>query len=142
MIAYLGLFGSAFAAATILPMQSEAVLVGLLLTSVHPVLFLVLVATLGNVLGAVVNWYLGRYLLNFQKYRWFPASEQQLTRAQNWYHRYGRWSLLASWVPVVGDPLTVVAGLMREPIGLFLLLVTIAKGGRYLILAGLTLAWF
>ena len=142
MIAYLGLFGSAFAAATILPMQSEAVLVGLLLTATHPVSSLVFVATLGNVLGAVVNWYLGRYLLHFQKYRWFPASDEQLARAGDWYRRYGRWSLLGSWLPIVGDPLTVIAGLMREPIVPFLLLVTIAKGGRYLILAGMTLAWF
>lgn len=141
MIAYLLLFGSAFAAATILPMQSEAVLVSQLLLGAHPAEALVAVATVGNVLGSVVNWYLGRYLLRFQNKRWFPTSEQQIERAQNWYRRFGRWSLLGSWVPIIGDPLTVVAGVMREPLLSFFVLVTIAKAGRYLLLAAATLAW-
>ena len=141
MISYVGLFFSALVAATILPMQSEAVLVGLLVAAAHPVIILIIVATVGNVLGAVINWYLGRYLLRFQEKRWFPSSEYQLERAQNWYRRYGRWSLLGSWLPVVGDPLTVVAGLMREPLIPFLLLVSVAKGARYILLAAVTLAW-
>ncbi|UWR13771.1 YqaA family protein [Sulfitobacter sp. M368] len=141
MIAYIGLFLSALIAATILPMQSEAVLVGLLLGEVHPAMTLLVVATVGNVLGAVINWCLGRYLLRFRDRRWFPCTEAQLARAQSWYRRYGRWSLLGSWLPIVGDPLTVAAGLMREPLGAFLVLVTIAKGTRYLVLAVLTLAW-
>ncbi|WP_439533399.1 YqaA family protein [Polymorphobacter sp.] len=140
-MAYGALFTSALIAATILPMQSEAVLVALLMAGDHPVWALLLVATLGNVLGSVINWAIGRHLRHFSGRRWFPASERQLARAQSWYGRYGRWSLLASWVPLVGDPLTVVAGIMREPIGPFLLLVTVAKGGRYLALAALTLAW-
>ncbi|MFX0545830.1 YqaA family protein [Roseovarius sp. S1116L3] len=141
MIAYFLLFGSALVAATILPMQSEAVLAALLIAGDHQVTGLLLVATVGNVLGSVINWALGRYLLRFRHRRWFPTSEGQLERAQNWYRRYGRWSLLGSWLPLVGDPLTVVAGVMREPIVPFLLLVTIAKGTRYIILARLTLAW-
>jgi len=141
MIAYFGLFASALIAATILPMQSEAVLVGLLATGDYSVAVLLLVATVGNVLGAVINWWLGRYLLRFRDRRWFPASQAQLTRAEGWYHRYGRWSLLGSWLPIIGDPLTVVAGVLREPIGPFLLLVTLAKGGRYLVLVMATLAW-
>lgn len=140
MIAYLALFASALVAATILPMQSEAVLVGLLLSASHSVFLLVCVATVGNVLGSVINWYLGRYLLNFQEKSWFPSSRSQLDRAQNWYARYGRWSLLGSWLPIIGDPLTVVAGLMRAPLPSFLVLVTIAKGGRYILLAYATLA--
>ncbi len=140
-MAYLGLFLSALIAATILPMQSEAVLVGLLLNANHPALLLLLVATFGNVLGSVINWYLGRFLLRFKDKRWFPSSDAQLRRAQLWYRRFGRWSLLASWLPVVGDPLTIVAGLMREPLGPFLLLVTLAKGTRYVILAAAVLAW-
>lgn len=142
MFAYLGLFTSALVAATVLPMQSEAVLVGLLLAGSHPVSNLVIVATTGNVLGAVINWWLGRYLLTFKNRRWFPSSQKQLERAQNWYRRYGRWSLLGSWLPVVGDPLTVVAGVMREPFVTFVILVTVAKGTRYLLLAAATLAWF
>lgn len=141
VIAYLGLFLSALIAATILPMQSEAVLVGLLASTNHSVILLLLVATVGNVLGSVINWILGRFLLRFKDKRWFPSSESQLARAQHWYRRYGRWSLLASWLPVVGDPLTIVAGLMREPLVPFLLLVTCAKGTRYLILAAAVMAW-
>jgi membrane protein YqaA with SNARE-associated domain len=139
--ALLLLFGSAFVAATLLPLQSEAVLVALLVAGAQGPGLLIAVATAGNVLGSVVNWLLGRYLLRFRGRRWFPVSERQLVRAQGWYGRYGRWSLLASWLPVVGDPLTLVAGVMRERFWVFLLLVTAAKAGRYGVLAMLTLAW-
>lgn len=140
MIAYISLFLSALVAATILPMQSEAVLVGLITATDHPVWALLAVATIGNVLGAVINWLLGRYILRFQGAKWFPASPQKLERAQGWYRRYGRWSLLGSWLPIIGDPITVVAGVMREPIVPFVVLVTVAKGARYLALAWATLA--
>lgn len=129
------LFLSALAAATVLPMQSEAVLVALLLAGGQPPWLLVLVATVGNVLGSVVNWWLGRMIERHRDSRWFPASGPALDRAAAWYRRHGRWSLLLSWVPVVGDPLTVVAGVLREPLPSFLLLVTVAKAGRYLVLA-------
>lgn len=122
-------------------MQSEAVLVGLLALDAHSTVALIVVATVGNVLGSIINWYLGRYILRFKNKRWFPSSEQQLERAQNWYRRYGRWSLLASWLPIVGDPLTVVAGVMKEPIGPFIILVTLAKGTRYIVLAAIVLSW-
>ena len=141
MIAYVGLFVSALVAATILPMQSEAVLVGLLIAGDLPVATLLVVATAGNVLGSVINWVLGRFLVQFSDRRWFPATDQQIARAEGWYRRYGRWSLLGSWLPLVGDPLTVVAGLLREPLPSFLILVTLAKGIRYLVLAAATLAW-
>lgn len=141
MIGYVGLFLSALVAATILPMQSEAVLVALLTTKTHSVTALLVVATVGNVFGSVINWVLGRFLLRFKDKRWFPTSDRQLARAQAWYHRYGRWSLLGSWLPIIGDPITVVAGVMREPFLPFLILVTIAKGARYLVLTALTLAW-
>lgn len=121
-------------------MQSEAVLVRLLLADYSPWL-LVAVASVGNVLGSAVNWLLGRGIERFRDRHWFPASEAALDRAQGWYRRYGRWSLLLSWAPVIGDPLTVVAGMLREPFPIFLLLVAVAKIGRYLILAALTLGW-
>lgn len=140
LLAYLGLFASALVAATVLPLQSEAVLVGLLTTGSYSVTALLIVATTGNVLGAVINWLLGRSLLRFQDRRWFPSSKDQLDKAQAWYARYGKWSLLGSWLPIVGDPLTVVAGVMREPLGSFLVLVTLAKGARYLVLAAVTLS--
>lgn len=135
--AYGGLFLTAFAAATIFPMQSEAVLIGLLLSEHYSVFLLIAVASAGNILGAVVNWWLGRGLERFRGRRWFPVSAAGLTRAQAWYGRYGRWSLLGSWVPFIGDPLTVVAGVLREPLWSFLALVSIAKIGRYIVLAGL-----
>lgn len=135
---YAGLFLAALAAATILPMQSEALLVGLLLGDYSPWL-LVAVASTGNILGSVINWFLGRWIERFGDRPWFPASPRALERARRWYHRYGRWSLLASWVPVIGDPLTVIAGLMREPFAVFLMLVALAKCGRYLFLAAVTL---
>lgn len=141
MIAYLVLFASALIAATILPMQSEAVLVTLLVSGEKSPIVLIATATIGNVLGSVINFYLGRYLLKFRNRPWFPSSDKQLERAQRWYRQYGRWSLLGSWLPLVGDPLTVVAGFMREPIVPFLILVTIAKCGRYIALAAITLAW-
>ncbi|HRP98429.1 MAG TPA: YqaA family protein [Rhodocyclaceae bacterium] len=137
--AYLGLFLSAFGAATLLPLQSEAVLVGLLIHGAHPVWALFAVATVGNVLGSVVNWLLGRYLEHFRTRRWFPVRGRQLDKAQAHYHRFGRWSLLLSWMPFIGDPLTVVAGVMREPLWSFVLIVTVAKAGRYLVLVGVTL---
>lgn len=141
MIAYAGLFASALVAATLLPMQSEAVLVALIVQGDHPVALLLIVATVGNVLGSLINWALGRFLLRFKHKRWFPASDTQLAHAQGWYQRYGRWSLLGSWLPIIGDPITVVAGIMREPLLSFVCLVTLAKGLRYLFLAQLTLAW-
>lgn len=132
---YGGLFAAAFLAATILPAQSEAALAALLLTGDYPAAPLIAVASVGNVLGAVVNWGLGRALERFKDRRWFPASPDALARAQRWYQRAGKWSLLLSWVPFVGDPLTVAAGVMREPFPVFLVLVSIAKVGRYLVLA-------
>lgn len=135
---YLGLFFTALAAATILPMQSEALLAGLLLAD-YPPLPLLAAASAGNVLGSVINWLLGRGIERFRGRRWFPVSEAALVRAQRWYGRYGKWSLLLSWVPIIGDPLTVVAGVLREPLPTFLLLVSIAKIGRYLVLTAVTL---
>src|SRR5690606_10092446 len=130
--AYLGLFLAALLAATILPLQSEAALVGLLLSDAFAP-WALLVATTGNVLGSVINWLLGRSLERFRDRRWFPVSASGLARAQRGYQRYGRWSLLLSWVPLIGDPLTVIAGTLREPLWSFLLLVTLAKGARYLV---------
>lgn len=138
---YLGLFISAFAAASLLPLQSEAVLVGLLLGDSQPVAALIAVASVGNVLGAVLNAALGRGIERFRQRRWFPVSEAQLHRARARYRRYGRWSLLLSWLPLIGDPLTLVAGVMREPWWSFVLLVALAKTGRYLVLAALALGW-
>ena len=138
---YLGLFFAAFGAATLLPMQSEAVLVGLLLTEQYSAGWLLAVATTGNVLGSAVNWVFGRYIERYRHKRWFPVSAKKLQQAQDSYQKYGRWSLLLSWMPIIGDPLTVVAGVMREPFWRFMLIVSIAKFSRYLVLVAITLGW-
>jgi membrane protein YqaA with SNARE-associated domain len=138
---YLGLFFSALGAATLLPLQSESVLVALLLSEAYPLWALLAVASIGNILGALLNWLLGRYLEHFRHRRWFPVSATRLQQAQGWYVRYGRGSLLFSWLPIIGDPLTLVAGIMRERLWIFLLLVSLAKTARYAVLAALTLGW-
>ena len=135
--AYFTLFTSALVAATLLPAQSEAVLAGLVLGGQQPVAVLVTVASIGNVLGAVINWALGRGIERFRERRWFPVGPQALARAERHYRRWGKWSLLLSWAPLIGDPLTVVAGILRERLWVFLLLVTVAKLGRYLVLVWL-----
>ena len=138
---YLGLFAAAFGAATLLPLQSEALLVGLIASDRYWLWGLLGAATLGNVLGSLVNWWLGRGLERFQDRRWFPVSAKHMATARKHYERYGHWSLLLSWLPVIGDPLTLIAGGMREPLGRFLLIVTLAKGARYAVVAMLTLGW-
>lgn len=138
---YAGLFFSALLAATIVPMQSEAVLVGLLIKGSYSTTVLLLAAGCGNILGAVFNWWLGRSLDRFRHRSWFPVQEQQLLRAKDWYHRYGRWSLLLSWAPIIGDPLTVMAGVLGEPLPYFLLIAGSAKLLRYFILTAATLQW-
>jgi membrane protein YqaA with SNARE-associated domain len=139
LVAFGGLFLAALIAGSFLPLQSETVLATLLLTTDHSPILLVLAASAGNTLGAVINWLLGRGIERFRDRRWFPASPATLERAQSQYQRYGKWSLLLSWVPIIGDPLTVIAGVMREPLGVFILLVAIAKTGRYVIVAALAL---
>lgn len=139
---YLGLFGAAFLAATLVPAQSEAVLFGLLMTGTYPAWLLLAVASAGNVLGSCINFLLGAGLSRFEGRGWFPVKRETLKKAEAWYHRYGRWSLLLSWVPIVGDPLTVVAGVLREPFPVFLALVTAAKVGHYLVIIAVQQGWF
>ena len=134
-MSYLAVFLSALLAATLLPAQSEAVLSFYILSAPQTVFALILVATVGNVLGSVVNWVLGIYATKFQNRKWFPATPSQIKRAEKFYRKYGRYSLLLCWVPFIGDPITVIAGVLREPVLSFLILVTIAKSARYIVLS-------
>lgn len=141
IVVYGGLFLLSFLAATIFPAQSEVGLAALILSQDYSLVLLIAVASAGNTLGSVVNWALGRGVERFRDKRWFPVKPDQLNRAIAWYRKYGRWSLLMSWAPFIGDPLTVVAGILREPIVSFVLLVAIAKTVRYIVVAALTLQW-
>ena len=141
LAAYAALFVSAFTSATLLPGSSEAVLLGLLAAGAGDPGMLVLIATLGNLSGSVVSWAMGRGAAHFRDRRWFPVTPAQYARAEAWYGRYGLWSLLLAWVPVIGDPLTVVAGALRVDLGRFLLLVGIGKAARYLFVAGAFAMW-
>lgn len=130
MMAYLVLFGASFLAATILPFYSEVVLFTMARQGYDTVALLA-VATCGNTLGAVVNWLLGIYLLHFKNRRWFYFSDEQITRAQRWYQKYGKWSLLMAWLPIGGDALTLIGGIMKVRLWQFIILVGIGKFLRY-----------
>jgi len=136
---YIGLFLSSFLSATILPGQSEIALTSLIILNNHSISFLVSIASLGNVLGSLFNWFIGCKLERFKKKKWFPVTDLQLKKASNWYHKHGKWTLLLSWVPFVGDPLTIVAGIFRVPIMYFILIVSFAKTMRYIFIASIAL---
>ena len=130
---YLSLFGISFLAATILPFSSELSLAGLISTSNFNNSLLLIAASLGNILGSVVNWLIGFYSRNFISKKWFPINEMQITRSSKWFEKFGKWSLLFAWVPILGDPLTLVAGLLRVRFLDFIILVAIGKVSRYLV---------
>ena len=130
---YLSLFAISFLAATILPFSSELTLAGLIATSDYDNLLLLTVASFGNILGSLVNWALGSYSRNLTTKKWFPFKETQIERSSKWFRKFGKWSLLFAWVPVVGDPLTLVAGILRVKFIDFIILVAIGKVSRYLI---------
>ncbi|MEO2268937.1 YqaA family protein [Pseudoalteromonas sp. YIC-656] len=130
-MAYLSLLLSAFISATLLPGSSEVLLSTLLLTGEHVLLLLWFSATVGNVLGSCVNYALGTQVTRFADRKWFPVSKQAMDKAQAQFNRYGVFSLLFAWLPIIGDPLTVVGGIFRVPFGVFVLLVTVGKGLRY-----------
>ncbi len=130
---YWTLFGSSFLAATILPFSSEALLL-LQLQQKYTVSALLLAASAGNVLGSVVNYYIGLKGSRFLLEKVIRMKEEAIDKARERFRRYGMYSLLLAWVPVIGDPITVMAGMLRAPFYLFLLLVTVSKVGRYLFL--------
>ena len=131
---YLSLFFISFLAATVLPFSSELTLAGLISTSNYDNLLLLVFASFGNVLGSVFNWGLGFYARNLTIKKWFPFKETQIERSSKWFSKFGKWSLLFAWVPIVGDPLTFVAGLLRVRFIDFIILVAIGKVSRYLII--------
>ena len=133
------LFLAALAAATLFPAQSELVLTAMLLAGRWDTAVLVAVATAGNVAGSTINWLIGRFFSDRRDARWFPVPAAALARAEQRFQRFGLPVLLLSWVPIIGDPITLVAGLLRVRLLPFLLVVTVAKGGRYALLAAIVL---
>jgi len=119
-------------AATILPLSSEIVLTTMLLTNLFEKNILLIVASFGNILGSIFNWYLGKKITIFQDRKWFPISPKQLNKSQKYFQKYGLWSLLLAWVPVIGDPLTLLAGVLKVRFSIFFLLVSISKISRYI----------
>lgn len=134
--AYISLFLSAFLAATLVPAYSELVLAGMAAAG-YDLFTLWVWASAGNTLGSAVNWLMGRYLLRFQDRKWFPFKQDKLGYAQRWFQKYGVWSLLLAWLPVGGDALTFIAGIMRVKFAIFIVLTAIGKATRYAILLGL-----
>ncbi|MBB3141348.1 YqaA family protein [Halomonas organivorans] len=136
----LSLFMIALASATLLPGGSEAWLARQWCQGGVP-LALWAVATAGNALGSLINVGLGRYARHYRNRRWFPVSPRGLARAERWYRRGGEASLLLSWAPVIGDPLTVLAGIFRLPWWRAALWILVAKGGRYALVLAMAEAW-
>ena len=135
---YLSLFFISFLAATILPFSSELTLAGLIATSNYNNLLLLIVASFGNILGSVVNWVLGFYSINLTTKKWFPFKGKKIESSSKWFDKFGKLSLLFAWVPIIGDPLTLVAGLLRIRFLDFIILVAFGKVSRYLIVFYLT----
>ncbi|GIR65433.1 MAG: membrane protein [Pelagibacteraceae bacterium] len=126
------LFIISLLAATILPLSSEIVLTTMLLTNLFEKNILLIIASSGNILGSIFNWYLGKKITIFQDRKWFPVSQEQLNKSQKYFQKYGLWSLLLAWVPVIGDPLTLLAGVLKVRFSIFFILVSISKISRYI----------
>jgi membrane protein YqaA with SNARE-associated domain len=126
--------------ATIIPFGSEAYFITLLSLEKYNHFILFVVASVGNVLGSLFNWICGFYINFFIKKSWFPINNKIIDRGNKLFTKYGKWSLLISWFPFVGDPITFAAGTLRYPIIPFLVLVSIGKVGRYLIIY-LSIIW-
>jgi membrane protein YqaA with SNARE-associated domain len=131
-----GLFAAAFLSATLLPGSSEAAFAALLGSGRISLAEALAVATAGNTLGSCANWAIGRWLAHWRDHPRFPVPPAKFERYAAMYRRWGVWSLLLSWVPIIGDPLTVLAGVFRTPFWLFTAVVAVAQFGRYLALAG------
>jgi membrane protein YqaA with SNARE-associated domain len=128
---YLFVFLVSFLSATILPLGSEGLLLYYANDGASSVFLLWLWASLGNTLGGLTNWLLGLYLVQFEHKKWFPVKAEVREKAERFFNKYGVWSLLFTWLPVVGDGIALISGVLRTPIWYFLPLVLIGKAARY-----------
>ncbi|MDA8668269.1 DedA family protein [Alphaproteobacteria bacterium] len=131
LFSYFQLSLISFLAATILPFSSEVVLMTMYLSNSFETYFLLIFASIGNIMGSITNWYLGKKITLFQNRKWFPVSAEQLESSREYFQKYGLWSLLLAWVPIIGDPLTLLAGVLKVRFGIFFVLVSISKISRY-----------
>ncbi|MDB2371518.1 DedA family protein [Alphaproteobacteria bacterium] len=131
LFSYFQLSLISFLAATILPFSSEVVLTTMYLSNSFETYFLLIFASIGNIMGSITNWYLGKKITLFQNRKWFPVSREQLKRSRKYFQKYGLWSLLLAWVPIIGDPLTLLAGVLKVRFSIFFVLVSISKISRY-----------
>ena len=129
--AYGSLFISSFLSSTILPGHSEITLTTFILLEKYSQILLIFFASLGNILGSIINWYFGFYITKFVNKIWFPFTIKQINKVSLWYLKYGKWSLFFSWLSFIGDPLTIVAGMFRVPLIIFIIIVSISKILRY-----------
>ena len=132
---YASLFISSFLSSTILPGHSELILTTFIFFKKYPIIDLIFFASIGNILGSILNWCIGYYFTSLKNRKWFPINKSQLTRASSWFLKYGKWTLCLSWVPLIGDPLTIIAGIFRVPIYTFILIVSLAKTMRYVFIS-------
>ncbi|MBM85227.1 MAG: hypothetical protein CMM47_04310 [Rhodospirillaceae bacterium] len=138
----LAVFSSAFFSATLVPGISETVLARVAIDATADHFALLFFASAGNTLGSVVNWLLGRFLLHWRDHKWFPVTPVALNRASRWFNRFGVWSLLLAWLPFIGDPLTLAAGMLRVPLVIFLPVVAVGKTMRYAVTLGVVEVFF
>jgi membrane protein YqaA with SNARE-associated domain len=131
LFSYFQLSLISFLAATILPFSSEVILTTMYLSNSFETYFLLIFASVGNIMGSITNWYLGKKITLFQNRKWFPVLPDQLERSRKYFQKYGLWSLLLAWVPIIGDPLTLLAGVLKVRFSIFFLLVSISKISRY-----------
>lgn len=139
--AYGSMFWTAFLAATFLPGASEILLVSLLVSGTVDHWLLLTAATVGNTAGSIVNCFFGAFLAQYRDRRWFPVPAKQLENASRFFQRYGLWSLLIAWAPIIGDALTVIAGMLRIRLLPFTVIVGIGKFARYSFVSGTTSAF-
>ena len=107
-------------------------MIALLKTGIYSSFLIIGTASLGNILGSIFNWLLGFYLLKYINKKWFPFKQNQIVGASKRFNKYGTWSLLFAWIPVIGDPLTLIAGVLKVNFLLFLILVSLGKISRYM----------
>lgn len=129
----MSLFALSFFVATVIPFGSEVYLASLIALNKYNIYLLLISASIGNILGSVFNWFCGYYSNYFIQKKWFPIKQQKINKASLLFSKYGKWSLLLSWVPFIGDPITFIAGTLRYSFLPFLFLVSIGKAGRYIV---------